>query len=112
MEEYLPKDVKELKDVMNNWIYEPGYPVVTVAWDEKKTDSINIKQKRFFSMKPSKVNEIEWYIPINYVTEESPNTIMPEDKKSRWLIPGKSKSFEKMNNKQWILFNKDQTGMY
>lgn len=97
---------------MDNWINEPGYPVITVTRDATASNIINIKQERFFLVKPSEVNKIEWYIPINYVTQELPETIMPKEEKYRWMKPGKETAFEKLNNEQWILFNKDQTGMY
>lgn len=117
MTEYLPevvradgiiKNVPTLKDVMNNWINEPGYPVITVTWNETLPGIVNIMQERFFLVKPVKEDKTEWYIPINYVTEDSPT-----DKKSLWMIPGTRTLLNiKMNNTKWILFNKDQTGMY
>lgn len=114
VKKYLPKDVKlNLTKVMENWINEPGYPVVTVTWNETSPKVIDIKQTRFFLVKPSKVNKIEWYVPINYVTQNSPDEVMPKNKIDGWLIPEiTTKSFNITNNTQWILFNINQTGMY
>ncbi|XP_018399656.1 PREDICTED: aminopeptidase N-like [Cyphomyrmex costatus] len=111
LEEFLPKNTT-LKQVMKNWIDEPGYPVITVTWNKNLSGVVSITQERFFLVKPVKVDKTQWYIPINYVTEESPEEVMPTDKKSRWLIPGTSTSLDKLNNTKWILFNKNQTGFY
>ncbi|KYN33599.1 Aminopeptidase N [Trachymyrmex septentrionalis] len=110
VEECLPKSVT-LKQVMDNWVNKPGYPVITVTWNKKLPGTVNITQERFF-WKPVKEDKTQWYIPINYVTEESPEKVMPTDKKSRWLIPGTNASIDNLNNTKWILFNKNQTGFY
>lgn len=110
-EEYLPKEVKNFKDVMKDWVNKPGYPVINVKWS-KTPGVVNITQERFFLIKPTKKDNTEWYIPLNYVTQESPNEVLPKDKRTSWMIPGQSKTFDKLNNTQWILFNKDQTGFY
>ncbi|XP_011050630.1 PREDICTED: aminopeptidase N-like [Acromyrmex echinatior] len=111
VEECLPKSVT-LTQVMDNWVNKPGYPVITVTWNKKLPGTVNITQERFFSVKPVKEDKTQWYIPINYVTEESPEKVMPTDKKSRWLIPGTNASIDKLNDTKWILFNKNQTGFY
>lgn len=95
---------------MKNWVNEPGYPVITVKWIDANT--VNITQERFFLTKPLKEDQTQWYIPINYVTEDKPKVVMPTDKKSSWLIPKSHKVFNKLDSTKWILFNKEQTGMY
>ncbi|KYN14240.1 Aminopeptidase N [Trachymyrmex cornetzi] len=112
VEECLPKSIT-LKQVMDNWVNKPGYPVITVTWNTKLRGTVNITQERYFWVKPVKKDKTQWYIPINYVTEDSPNEVMPTDKQSRWLIPGTNASLEiKLNDTKWILFNKNQTGFY
>lgn len=106
----MPKDVK-LTEVMKNWVNEPGYPVITVKWS-KTPGTVNITQKRFFLVKPVKEDQTQWYIPINYVTEDNPRDVMPTNKKSGWIIPGTHTLFNNLNNTKWMLFNKNQTGMY
>jgi len=111
VKDYLPPDV-DLKKVMQNWVNEPGYPVITVTWSETQPDSVNITQERFFLVKPMKKDNTQWYVPINYVTEESPEEVMPMNKTSRWIIPKTHTVLDGLNNTKWILFNKDQTGTY
>ncbi|KMQ91241.1 aminopeptidase n [Lasius niger] len=104
----LPKEVS-LDTVMSNWLNEPGYPVVNVM-RIKESEIFNLTQKRFFLTKPTKqayTKPIEWYIPITYVTNEA-----PEDTKSLWMKPNTTQTIDKVNDKTWILVNKDQTGYY
>ncbi|XP_020287765.1 aminopeptidase N-like, partial [Pseudomyrmex gracilis] len=98
-------DKIEFKDVMNNWVYKPGYPVVTVT---RNKTSVKLTQERFF-LDFAHSDDTAWYIPITYVTNKSSN------KKLYWLKPNESlvlplNEFEPNNS--WILFNKDQTGYY
>jgi len=111
VKDYLPSNV-DLNEVMDNWVNKPGYPVITVTWSKTQPDSVNITQERFFLVKPMKEDNTQWYVPINYVTEESPEKVMPTDKKSYWMIPGTYTVLNNLNNTKWILFNKDQTGTY
>lgn len=112
MKDYLPENV-QLEKVMNNWVNEAGYPVITVTSIRiKEKAAVNITQERFFLVKPAKEDKTKWYIPINYVTEDAPNSIMPENKQSRWMTPENSKIIENLNDTKWILFNKNRTGMY
>ncbi|KAL6262279.1 hypothetical protein P5V15_007374 [Pogonomyrmex californicus] len=109
LKDYLPENV-DLTKVMNNWIYEPGYPVINVK--RNNTGVLNITQERFFLVKSLKQDQTQWYVPLTYVTEAAYNDVQPKDKKNSWLVPGASKTFEHPNKEQWILFNKDQAGYY
>lgn len=90
---------------MKSWVYEPGYPVVTLT---RNSASVVLTQERFF-LDPAYSDDTKWYIPITYITETS------SSKNSIWLMPDKplvlSISDLKINN-TWILFNNDQKGMY
>ncbi|XP_071569030.1 aminopeptidase N-like [Temnothorax nylanderi] len=108
--DYLPKNVS-LKKVMDSWVNKPGYPVVTVTWNAT-SEQFDVTQERFFRTKSPKEDKTQWYVPINFVTEEDPEEVLPADRKSRWLIPEEVMSIENLNKTKWILFNKDQTGYY
>ncbi|XP_072748201.1 aminopeptidase N [Anoplolepis gracilipes] len=103
LKKILPNNVS-LNDVMDNWLNKSGYPVVTVI---RLSDKVNLTQKRFFLEKPAKQDKTQWYIPITYVTEEEPNNI-----KSLWMEPEEALIIDKLKDKKWILFNKDQKGYY
>lgn len=93
---------------MDNWINKAGYPVVTVEKPTNLTNKVNLKQERFYLVKPAKQDTTKWYIPITYVTQEA-----PEDTKQLWMKPETaSVSVDNVNNTQWVLFNKDQTGTH
>ncbi|XP_070160927.1 aminopeptidase N [Polyergus mexicanus] len=103
-------DNLSLYKVMDNWLNKAGYPVVTVERPENSTTIVNLKQQRFYLVKPAKQDTTQWYIPITYVTEEA-----PKDTKSLWMKPESASVHNNtvwVNNTQWILFNKDQTGYY
>lgn len=108
VKEALPKEVS-LNTVMSNWLNESGYPVVNVTRIEK-SEKVNLTQERFFLTKPTNqayTKPIEWYIPITYVTQEAPkNTTL------LWMKPNTTQTIDKVNDKTWILVNKDQTGKH
>ncbi|XP_025986513.2 aminopeptidase N [Solenopsis invicta] len=107
--ENLPEFI-QFADVMKTWINKPGYPVVIVKRD--KDGVINVNQERFFLIKPAKRDDTQWYIPLNYVTQDDPQVVMPKIKRFRWMPPRTTMILRNVNNTKWILFNKDQTGYY
>ncbi|XP_029666932.1 aminopeptidase N-like [Formica exsecta] len=103
-------DNLSLYEVMDNWLNKAGYPVVTVERPENSTRIVYLKQQRFYLVKPAKQDTTQWYIPITYVTEEA-----PENTKSLLMKPESAPDHNNtvpVNDTQWILFNKDQTGYY
>nr|XP_012230690.1 PREDICTED: uncharacterized protein LOC105677005 [Linepithema humile] len=96
----------EFKTVMKNWIYEPGYPVITVT--RFNDTHYNLTQNRFFLVQPTNPDKTEWHIHVDYVTQDEIN-----DEIKGWLKPGETLLIPndiKTNN--WVLLNKDQTGYY
>lgn len=109
--EVVPKDKipKNLRTIMDEWVNKEGYPVVTVTRDYNKTE-INLEQERFLLEKPKQQDRTQWWIPINYVTEENP--IINNTKPSVWLEPNKKLKIDKVNKDHWVLLNNNQTGMF
>lgn len=92
-----------VKEVMDSWTLQPGYPVVMA---KKDGDSVVITQQRF--MFPTAKNETSsWYVPITYVTSEG-------SVKQRWLTPDMKElvleNVLKGNN--WMYLNVNRTGYY
>lgn len=95
---------------MDNWLNKAGYPVVTVERPENSTRIVHLKQQRFYLVKPEKQDTTQWYIPITYVTEEA-----PENTRLLLMKPESAPDHNNtvpVNDTQWILFNKDQTGTH
>jgi len=94
-----------LNEIMNHWVNEAGYPVVTVR---RNNSNIVLEQKRFFLVKPLQQNNIRWYIPIDYIKQSQTNY-----SKIEWLKPEEdTKVLTTVEEDKWILINKNQTGIH
>lgn len=56
-----------IKDIMENWIQKPGYPVVMV---ERDGPNIILSQKRYMLPSKNLTDDTKWDIPITYETDE------------------------------------------
>ena len=99
-----------LTEVMDTWVNKKGYPVVTVTNDG---ENINIKQERFITYKNASINDTNylWHIPINWYQSDSASDINNTTAET-WLSKESMKIDQKVNLKNWIIFNKQQTGFY
>jgi puromycin-sensitive aminopeptidase len=52
---------KPVKQFMHAWTSQPGFPIVSVASDGKKT---HLSQERFYLDKPAKKSPLHWPIPV------------------------------------------------
>uniref|UniRef100_A0AAR2KCR9 Aminopeptidase n=1 Tax=Pygocentrus nattereri TaxID=42514 RepID=A0AAR2KCR9_PYGNA len=93
-------------DIMNRWILQMGFPVVTID-----TGTGNVSQKHFLLEpnsvveKPSEFN-YEWYIPINWMKKSG-------EQDQLWLLQ-KSAVHKpmKVSRGQWVLANVNVSGYY
>ncbi|RLU27241.1 hypothetical protein DMN91_001042 [Ooceraea biroi] len=107
MKNVLPSNLSVNK-IMDNWVNKAGYPVITATKNNKS--EIELKQERFFLTKPLKQDNTQWYIPIDYLKQDS-----EQFSKIEWMEPEQPKTLTKMDakeNNKWILINKDQAGYY
>lgn len=110
MNSVIPQDVleRDLGIIMNSWVNNPGYPVITVQRNNK-TGNVRLTQKRFFIEKTENQDETAWWIPITYVTEESPQSNITQF----WFRPYNKNNthIKDVNANHWLLLNVNQTGM-
>ncbi|XP_031787739.1 uncharacterized protein LOC107982070 [Nasonia vitripennis] len=104
-----PKNVKE---IMDTWVNQKGYPVVKVTRNYDKDGTVKIQQERFVNYildKGEQVNQT-WHVPINYATEKKSDF----DKTTADLWLTKAEETVKIDAKpdQWLIVNKQQTGFY
>ncbi|MDB5182867.1 MAG: puromycin-sensitive aminopeptidase [Candidatus Saccharibacteria bacterium] len=52
---------KPVKQFMHAWTSQPGFPIVSVATDGKKT---NLTQERFYLDKPAQKSPLHWPVPV------------------------------------------------
>nr|CAH7752932.1 unnamed protein product [Callosobruchus chinensis] len=89
------------EEIMHNWFYEAGFPLVHVDWNE--TTCI-ISQERFNSNATT-----EWYIPITYATSKD----LDFSTTTKTLLePGKEVEIELSKDKAWIMLNTQVNGFY
>lgn len=105
-----------VNELFSSWSRQAGVPML-IASRNYGNGSITISQERYTedSFDPL-VNATRWWIPYNFATAKSPlfNDTTPRG----WLPPHqRTKLIEPSDNdnwtsKEWILFNKQQTGYY
>lgn len=73
---------KQITEIMNSWITQPGYPVVTLTRDN---DTLTLSQKQFF-IGPHQASDRSWPIPLDADDEKLP-TVLKDDSVSV-SVPG------------------------
>lgn len=51
--------------IMNSWIYQPGFPVISTAL-KQGGKAITLKQKRFFEAADAKETQQQWLVPVEF----------------------------------------------
>jgi aminopeptidase N len=59
---------KNIKDMMNTWLSQTGYPVVTITRDD---DTVTLEQQQFF-VGPHKSTDTLWPIPLDANSQNAP----------------------------------------
>ncbi|KAH8363302.1 hypothetical protein KR084_008012, partial [Drosophila pseudotakahashii] len=62
----LPQDLS-VKQIMDSWITQPGYPVVNV---ERRGADLVLSQERFLLPSKNPADQSSWFIPITFETDE------------------------------------------
>ncbi|XP_055698040.1 aminopeptidase N-like [Phlebotomus papatasi] len=111
----LPEDIK-VEDVLQSWIDQPGYPLLTVIRNYESNEIV-VNQQRFLSSRGEVDTEgLSWCIPLSISTARNPN--MNDTKPWVWLKEGTREVVLRTSDnltwgsEDWVLFNVDQTGYY
>ncbi|XP_066591369.1 aminopeptidase N-like [Prorops nasuta] len=109
-----------IKEAMDPWIYQSGYPMITVRRDYNNGNLIvtqqlylsNLNSSFIFEPYDSKeFHEYKWSIPINYATQshqDFTNTFA-----SHWLKPEDDNLvIYNVDPSDWIIINLQSTGYY
>lgn len=99
----------DVKEFMESWVYNAGYPLITVKMADDRT-SVEITQKRFLRNKADHHDKTLYHIPITFATNKQ-NTNFTDTKRNAIM------KSEKLNIKltepaDWIILNVQQTGYY
>lgn len=105
-------------DIMNTWILQSGFPVVTVVRNYK-TQTMTLTQKKFVyenaminKTTAPDVDEPSWFIPITYTTQKKID--FTETKPTHWMQnsnPIEVKGID-AGPLDWVIVNIQQTGKY
>ncbi|KAL2717323.1 aminopeptidase N-like isoform X1 [Vespula squamosa] len=117
-----PKKI-DIKEMMDTWIKQKGYPLVTAKRD-CNTGVIIITQERFKQSnsddeEDSEIDDYDdendddakWWIPINYTSRSEANysSTLP----THWLKPqDENLTIDNVNANDWFILNVQQTGYY
>lgn len=104
-------------DIMNTWILQSGFPVVTVVRNYEK-QTMTLTQKKFeyenamLNNKTTAPDGIEpsWFIPITYTTQKNIDFI--ETKPTHWMQNSNLLEVKDINagSLDWVVVNIQQTG--
>lgn len=102
-------DKLDIADVMGSWVYQPGYPLITVkvASDRK---SATISQKRFLRNNVTHDDKTLWKVPITFASDKQ-NTNFSRTVPIGFLST-ESMQIDFEESIDWIVFNVQQTGKY
>ena len=97
---------KPVKEMMDTWTKQMGYPVITVSKIEG-SNKINLEQNRFLAGKVAKGEDATsiWFVPISIITDtcqDSPQFELFTEKTMQVDAPSGS----------WLKINANQTGFY
>nr|XP_034185572.1 aminopeptidase N-like [Osmia lignaria]XP_034185573.1 aminopeptidase N-like [Osmia lignaria] len=103
----LPSEMS-LEEAMNSWIFQGGYPLITVIRNYEKGSAI-LYQEQFTLDRPLESISKFWHVPLDYIQEDgdwsSPTKI--------WFQSEPKIKLDNINlNESWILFNVNKTGYY
>ncbi|KYQ58324.1 Aminopeptidase N [Trachymyrmex zeteki] len=116
----VPNSHYRIKEVMDTWINQNGYPEVDVRWIyNEDNNAISLSQKCIYKQKSNEcfnntcINNTctnKWWIPITFATRSNPNfsSTVP----TIFLRPDEIISYYIPNPEDWIIVNIQQIGYY
>uniref|UniRef100_A0A1B6D6B8 Aminopeptidase n=1 Tax=Clastoptera arizonana TaxID=38151 RepID=A0A1B6D6B8_9HEMI len=105
----LPKDMS-VKEIMDTWTVQTGYPVVTVTRDYNKK-TVTLTQNRYLAVKNESIQGC-WWVPITYTREREAN--FNETMPKQWLNC-KEREVQMTvhaDSDEWVIFNIQSAGLY
>lgn len=100
-----------VKDIMDTWTLQTGFPVVTVTRDCSQNKMKIVQQRYWNEGFEDEEEEYCWWVPISYTFGDNPN--FNETEPTVWLsCPNKVDIELKVNNcKSWVIVNLQASGM-
>ncbi|MFI5338386.1 MAG: M1 family metallopeptidase, partial [Candidatus Methylomirabilales bacterium] len=97
---------ERIPEIMDGWIFRPGYPLVTVTTDESG-NALRLSQRRFTYLgKESEASEL-WRVPINFRVR-----LNGELQSMRLLLSSAEQRLELPGRPDWVVVNEGGHGFY
>ncbi|XP_012268487.2 aminopeptidase N isoform X2 [Athalia rosae] len=104
-----------VKQIMDTWTLQTGFPVVTVIRDYERGGA-TLTQQRFLLQNSTTTsqsgNEPLWWVPITFTSQNELN--FKNTKPSHWMEAEPSLTLHnlKARSNEWMIFNVQETGYY
>lgn len=100
-----------VKQIMDTWTLQTGFPVVTVNRDYDKNTAV-VTQERFMLNNNSVLESPVWWVPLTHTSASKLD--FQNTKPSTWMKVEKSVSLPEIgaDPNEWVIFNVLQTGYY
>ncbi|XP_053364696.1 thyrotropin-releasing hormone-degrading ectoenzyme-like [Clarias gariepinus] len=105
-----------IKEVMDSWILQKGYPMVTISKKESRGDAVTIRQEHFLYDTDTNIHHhqlnrsLQWQIPLNLALG---NFSHISSESLIWII-NKTETHRvgRIDEETWLLGNVNQTGYF
>jgi len=111
----VPENKFKIQEVMDTWIKQKGYPLVTVTKDLHTGKRIITQEcfqpfDKIDSTRRNNTNAAnKWWVPINFATQTNPD--FSSTLTTYWLSPeAKKLVIDDVDPEDWIIVNIQQTG--
>lgn len=115
----IPHTDINLKEVMDPWIKQKGYPLIYVTRDysagtmtlvQKDFRLIDAQSHEDDNEDKDEDDQRAWWVPINYATESKPDfaSVRP----TNWLKPNDNLTIDGISADDWVIVNTQQSGNY
>ncbi|XP_014472138.1 PREDICTED: uncharacterized protein LOC106743116 [Dinoponera quadriceps] len=98
-----------VKTVMDTWTTKAGYPVVSVAIDDKGV--LHVSQERFFLRNLDNISTGDtWWVPLTWTTQSTRN--FDDTTAKYWLSNINDTVNLNVDSNEWVIFNVQSSGFY
>jgi puromycin-sensitive aminopeptidase len=94
-----------VRRIMDSWIYQPGFPLVTVATEGE--ERLALRQQRFLYSGSPKPEPARWAVPVVLRCSEGGTTVT-----QRVLLENEEAGIELAARPDWLLVNAGSCGFY
>lgn len=103
------KDEFNVSKVLNGWITQPGYPVITVQVSSDRKQ-IEVRQNRYLRNETIHHDKTQWNVPLNWASNLENSDFSYS--KPMTILTNSSLKINSNKPIDWIVFNVQQSGSF